>query len=177
MAEAATKLAVKTGRTAERPAAPDVWRPFETLRREMNRLFDEFDGSWTPFKRWGLNLEPFTRREAAWSAAPVVDIVEREKEYEITAELPGLDANDVEVKVSNGALTIKGEKKEEREEKKKDFYLSERRYGAFQRSFTLPDGIDADKIEATLKKGVLTVVLPKTAEAQKREKKIAVKAA
>jgi len=69
----------------------------------------------------------------------------------------------------------KGEKKEEKEERKKDYHLSERRYGAFQRSFTVPDGIDADKIDATFKDGVLTVSLPKTAEAQKKEKQITIK--
>ncbi|TIX36045.1 MAG: Hsp20 family protein, partial [Mesorhizobium sp.] len=74
-------------------------------------------------------------------------------------------------------LTIKGEKKEEKEEKDNDYYLSERRYGSFQRSFQLPEGVDADKIDATFAKGVLTVKLPKTAEAQKAEKKITVKAA
>jgi HSP20 family protein len=74
-------------------------------------------------------------------------------------------------------LTIKGEKQEQKEEKKKDYFLSERRYGSFERSFRLPDGVDANKIAATIKKGVLTVTLPKTAEAQKPEKKIEVKAA
>ncbi|MHC2791871.1 HSP20 family molecular chaperone IbpA [Mesorhizobium jarvisii] len=77
----------------------------------------------------------------------------------------------------NHTLTIKGEKQEEKEEKDKDYYLSERRYGSFQRSFQLPDGVDADKIDASFTKGVLTVKLPKTAEAQKAEKKITVKAA
>ena len=71
-------------------------------------------------------------------------------------------------------VTIKGEKRDEKEEKKKDYYLSERRYGSFQRSFGVPDGVDADKIAATFKNGVLTVTLPKTAEAQKSEKKIAI---
>src|SRR5690606_41318480 len=102
---------------------------------------------------------------------------EKEKEYEITAELPGIDEKNVEIKLANGTLTIKGEKKEEKEEKQKDYHLSERRYGSFQRSFPLPEGIDTDKVEATFAKGVLTVKLPKTVEAQKAEKKITVKAA
>jgi len=91
--------------------------------------------------------------------------------------LPGLDASNIDVKYADGRLTIKGEKKEEKEEKKKDYYLSERRYGSFQRSVNLPNGIETDKIEAKFKNGVLTVTLPKTAEAQKSEKKITVKAA
>ena len=107
---------------------------------------------------------------------PAVDVAEKDKEYEITAELPGMDESNIEVKLSNGMLTITGEKKEEKEEKKKDYYLSERRYGSFERSFQLPEGVDADKIEAKFTKGVLKVVLPKTAEAQKSVKKIAVKA-
>lgn len=83
----------------------------------------------------------------------------------------------VEVKVANGVLTIKGEKNEEKEEKKKDYYLQERSFGSFQRSFELPEGVDLDKIEASFKKGVLIVKLPKKAEAQKPAKKIEVKAA
>ena len=92
-------------------------------------------------------------------------------------ELPGLDEKNVEIKLSNHTLTIKGEKKEEKEEKDKDYYLSERRYGSFQRSFQVPEGVDTGKIDASFSKGVLTVKLPKTAEAQKAEKKITVKAA
>ena len=79
--------------------------------------------------------------------------------------------------VANGGLTIKGEKREEKEEKQKDYYVSERRYGSFERHFGLPEGVDANKIEATFKNGVLKVTLPKTAEAQKSAKKIEVKAA
>ncbi len=75
-----------------------------------------------------------------------------------------MDEKDIEVNVANGALTIKGEKKEEKEEKQKDYYVSERRYGSFERYFELPDGVDAGKIEAAFKNGVLRVTLPKTAK-------------
>ena len=112
-----------------------------------------------------------------WPVAPAIDLAEKEKEFEITAELPGLDDKNVEIKVANNTLTIRGEKTEEKEEKEKDYHLSERRYGSFQRSFTLPDGVDADKIEASFAKGVLTVRLPKTEEAQKSVKTTAVKSA
>ena len=91
--------------------------------------------------------------------------------------MPGLDEKDIEVKLANGGLTIKGEKAEEKEEKKRDYYLHERRFGSFERSFRVPQGVDQDKIEASFRKGVLTVMLSKTAKAQKAEKKIAVKAA
>ena len=101
---------------------------------------------------------------------------ETDKAYEITAELPGIDEKNVEVSLADGGITIKGEKKEETEEKKKDYYVSERRYGSFDRYFTLPEGVDANKIEASFKNGVLKVTLPKTAEAQKPAKKIEVKA-
>jgi HSP20 family protein len=113
----------------------------------------------------------------SWAPAPAVDIVEGDKAYEISAELPGMDEKSIEVKLTNEGLTIKGEKHEEKEEKKKDFYLQERRFGSFERSFRLPEGVDTEKVEANFKKGVLTVTLPKTPAAQQAEKKIAVKAA
>jgi HSP20 family protein len=180
MAEAATKLPVKTEKKATEPtSATQAWRPVEGLRREIDRLFDDFGiGSWSsPFRRSIFGGEPFWRRELSWTSAPAVDITESDKAYEIMAELPGMDEKNIEVKVVNGNLKIEGEKQEEKEEKKKDYYLHERRFGSFQRSFQLPEGVDADKIEATFKKGVLTVTLPKKAEAQKPAKKIDVKAA
>lgn len=179
MADNATKLAVKheDKKAAPTPATREWW-PFESLRREIDRLFDDFDqGSWrNPFRGSAFDMEPSRKRRMTLDIAPAVDIAERDKEYEITAELPGLDENDLEVKLANGTLTIRGEKKEEIEEKKKDYYLSERRYGSFQRSFPVPEGVDSDKIEARFKKGVLTVTLPKTAESLKKEKKISVNA-
>ncbi len=149
------------------------------MRREIDRLFEDFErGSWRlPFRHSVFNIEPFWRRELTWGAAPAVDIVERDNAYEVTAELPGLDEENIEVKVINGGLTIKGEKQEEKEEKKKDYYLHERHFGSFERCFGVPDGVDTDKIEANFKKGVLTVTLPKKPEAQKPAKKIEVKAA
>jgi HSP20 family protein len=176
MAEAATKLPEKTeGRTAE-PVSALRASPLESLRREIDRLFEDW-GFWaSPVRPSMFAAEPFWRRELTWGAAPAVDIAESDKAYEITAELPGLDEKNIEVKLANGTLTIKGEKQEEKEEKKKDYYLHERHFGSFERCFRVPEGVDANKIEARFKKGVLTVTLPKTPEAQKAEKKIAVKA-
>jgi HSP20 family protein len=106
-----------------------------------------------------------------------VDIVEKDNAYEVTAELPGMDEKNIEVKLDNGGLTIKGEKQEEKEEKRKGYHLQERRFGSFERYFAVPEGVDTDKIEASFKKGLLTVTLPKKPEAQKPAKKIDVKAA
>jgi HSP20 family protein len=93
----------------------------------------------------------------------------KDNAFEITAELPGLEAKNIELNLTDDVLTIKGEKKEEKEEKTKDRYVSERRYGSFRRSVQLPSSVDASKIEANCKSGVLTVTLPKTAEAQKKQ--------
>lgn len=176
MAEAATKLPVKTAEP--KASAPEAWHPFETLHREIDRLFDDFGrGLWrSPFRHPMFDIEP------SWSrgmqvTVPAVDIVEKDNGYEITADLPGMDEKNVEVQLSNGNLTIRGEKKEEKEEKKKDFYLQERHFGSFERTFGVPEGVDVDKIEANFKKGVLTITLPKKPEAQKPAKKIDVKAA
>ncbi len=171
-----TKLPVRNEERKAPGLAP--WRPFESLRQEIDRLFEDFDGGmWrSRFARPMFNLQPSWARESTW-AMPAVDVAETNRGYEITAELPGMDEKNIEVKFADGILTIKGEKKDEKEEKKKDYYLSERSYGSFQRSFRVPEGVDTDKIEATFKKGVLTLALPKSAEAQKAAKKIDVKAA
>jgi HSP20 family protein len=175
----ATKLPVKTEKTTTPATRTTEWAPFDSLRREIDRLFDEFHpfGWRLPTARSVLGFEMPKLGGDAWTVAPAMDLVEKEKEYEISAELPGIDENNVDIKVTNRTLTIKGEKNEEKEEKQKDYCLSERRYGSFQRSFALPEGVDTDRIEANFVKGVLTVKLPKTAEAQKAEKKITVKAA
>jgi HSP20 family protein len=154
----------------------EVWRPFEALRTEIDRLFDDFGNGF-----WQRPFRSLAALERSWPktpvAAPAVDVAETEKYYEITAELPGMNEKNIEVNLANGGISIKGEKKEETQEKKKDYTVSERRYGSFERYFALPDGVDANKIEASFKNGVLKVMLPKTAEAQKAAKKIEVKTA
>jgi HSP20 family protein len=157
----ATRLPVKTEKKAP-VAAPAQWMPFETLRREIDRIFNSFRLG-IPFRR-ALEVELPWRRETNWGIAPAFDVAEKDKEYEITAVLPGMDEKNIEIKLSNGTLTIRGEKKKEKEELEKDNCLSERRYISFTRSFPVPLGVDTGKIEATLAKGVLTVKLPKTAE-------------
>ena len=173
MAQTASKVPVTQEKTAAPSPTLQPWQPLEGLHREIDRLFDSFGRGWPSFNCSLFEAEPLWQRSIA---APAVDVTEDEKAYEITAELPGMEEKNIEVQVADGSLTIKGEKKEEKEEKKKDYYLQERHFGSFQRSFALPKGVDTSKIEAAFKKGVLTVTLPKTAEAQKSQKKIEVKA-
>jgi HSP20 family protein len=118
--------------------------PFAQLHRRMNSVFEDFFGR-SSSDLWG---------DAAGEFLPRVDVSETGKEVRITAELPGLDEKDVEVTVTNNMLTIKGEKKVEKEEEEGDYYNSERSYGYFDRTIALPQGIDADNAKAKFKKGV-----------------------
>lgn len=143
------------------------WRPFggelSPFRREMDRLWDRF-----------LSETPFSRvlREE-W--VPSMDVSETKDNFVVKAELPGLEAKDVNVTISGDLLTIKGEKKKEEEEKDEQSYCAERYYGSFQRVFRLPTSVQADKVEATFDKGVLKVSIPKVEEAKKKEIDIKVK--
>jgi|SRR5271166_2415195 len=173
MAQTSAPVEVKQATPAR---MPDVWQSF---RSDMDRLFDRFAGGFgLPSFRRGFDVEPAWRSESSVSlAAPAVDVTEDDKAYKITAELPGLEQKDIDITVSGDMLTLKGEKRYEKEEKDQNRYVSERAYGSFQRSFALPEGVDREKIAADLSKGVLTVTLPKTAQAQKQQNKIDVKAA
>ena len=123
-----------------------------------------------------MEFDPFRRVEGAFRlSAPAVDLVEREKEYVVTAELPGLDEKALEVKLSGDTLTIRGRKEEEHKEERENYRMSERRFGSFQRSLRLPQDVDSEKIDAQFAKGVLTVTLPKSEETLKKQKKIDVK--
>lgn len=141
--------------------------PLEHLRRQIDHLFSDFNRKalHSPFSRNLFEHEPLWSRELFSQGMPAVDINDKGDLYEISAELPGMDEKDVQVKLGKGGLTIQGEKKEEKEDKKKDAYFSERYYGLFKRSFSLPEDVDADRIEASFKKGVLTLSLPKKPEA------------
>jgi HSP20 family protein len=143
--------------------------PFASLQREMNRLFDNFFGGttmspWAPFERG--TAETFN---------PRVNVSETDKEIKVSAELPGMDENDIDVSLTRDTLTIKGEKKEEKEDKGKDYYRMERSYGSFTRSIPLPIEVNTDKVEATFKKGILYVTLPKTVTAIEKTKKVPIK--
>jgi HSP20 family protein len=139
------------------------WEPFKwfsQMQEEMNRRFEEaLQGRW---------LEPFSTK--GWY--PSVDVMETKDEMVIRADLPGMKQSDIDISVSNGILTIKGERKEEKETKEENFYRKERSYGAFSRSMPLPAGVDADKIKASYKEGVLEVKFPKPEETKAKQIKI-----
>jgi HSP20 family protein len=149
---------------SERGVTRATSNPFSALQQEIDRLFEGFSRGFTGFAG-------FPSRELM----PSMDLSETDKEIEISAELPGLEEKDIQLNVSDNVLTIRGEKKNEREETKKDYHLIERSYGSFTRSVQLPDGVNADNIKAVMSKGVLKVTVPKPAPAQ--TKKIDIKAA
>jgi HSP20 family protein len=148
---------------APAPAVQDV---FDVMRGEMNRLFDRFDRGWGGFpqlfgasERVGVGL----------------DVRDDGQAIVIEADLPGVQDKDVTVTLSNGVLNIRGEKRSDREEKKDNYYLSERSFGSFSRSLRLPEGIEEDKVEAKFENGVLRITAPKKAEAAKAERRIEIK--
>jgi len=142
--------------------------PLRTLHEEVDRLFDDF-GRGFPFPRLAESFRG--------TVVPSVDVAETEKEVVITAELPGIDEKEVDVTLADGVLTIKGEKKAEKEEKGKNFHRIERSYGAFSRQVAVPAEVDEDKVKAEFAKGLLTVTLAKKPSAVQSAKKITVKAA
>lgn len=177
MDEKTSKVPIKSEK--ETPSTSERrWEPLIDLREGVGHLFDEFQEGW-PFGAFGRHRKPpsFGSGLTFSVRIPAVDVVDKEKEVELKAELPGMDENDIEVQLSDRLLTISGEKKEEREEGEKEgnYYLSERRYGSFKRSLSIPKGVDLEKVEASFSKGVLTVTLPKTPEAQESTRKIEVK--
>jgi HSP20 family protein len=140
------------------------WDPFRdmiTLRDRMNRLFEDMP----TFRGEEKDLAA-----SAW--APAVDIYETENEVVLTAEIPGVDEKDIEIKVEDNTLTLRGERKFEKETKEENYHRIERAYGSFFRSFTLPTYVDHDKIEAEHENGVLKIHMPKRAELKPRKVKI-----
>ncbi|WP_285294821.1 Hsp20/alpha crystallin family protein [Aureimonas altamirensis] len=154
---------------ARKDGAPDAKssedNAIATLQREMNHVFENF------WNRVGQIEWPWGSGEAK------SDMVETDKAIEVSIELPGMEMKDIEVTVNDDMLTVKGEKKIERQEEKKGYYLSERSYGAIYRTIPLPPGVDGEKAQASFKNGVLTIKLPQTPEAQAKVRKIAVKEA
>ena len=151
-----------TGEKRNELSRTDV-SPFGALQREIDRLFADFTRGWPTL--------------GAPDLTPRMDVTERDGDIELTAELPGLEEKDVEITLVDNVLTIRGEKKAEKEEKDENRRIVERSYGAFSRSLELPAGIKADDITATMKNGVLAVRLPKPAQTQPEPTKISIKAA
>lgn len=140
----------------------------ESLHRDMDRMFEDF---------WRGMDRPFGQAVSGFGAnMPAIDQSEDDKACYIAVELPGVDEKDVDVSLADNVLTISGERKSEKEEKEKNYYLKECSYGSFRRSITLPAEVDDKKIKATFDKGVLKITLPKSTAAQKKAKRIAISA-
>jgi HSP20 family protein len=161
---------------------PEVLHPLETLRQDIESMFDRYLRNWPSvgqLLQWP-EFEPFRSLEIPerlkhWGATPRIDVSETDKSYELTAEIPGMEEKDVEVTLTENMLTINGEKHEEREEKEKNYHVRERRYGSFHRTFTVPPDVDANKISAQFAKGVLTVSLPKTKKPRGKRRQISIR--
>jgi len=141
--------------------------PFLSLHREVNRLFDD------TFREFGSGLSSLGASSAFANGWPSLEVSDDDKQLIVTAEMPGLEEKDVEVLLDDGVLTLKGEKRSEMEDKDKQF--SERYYGHFERRIPLGYDIEQDKVDARFKNGVLTVTLPKSANAQSQVRRIAIK--
>jgi len=120
----------------------------DSFRKNIDKLFDDF-----------FFLTPTSLFKSDWE--PTVDVEEDEKSIRVKAEMPGIDEKDLDVRIENNVLTLTGEKKEERKEEKKNYIFSERKFGSFSRSISLPESVKTDKIKAVFKKGVLNIEIPK----------------
>lgn len=161
-----SNVEISKPRTAPAPRRTGV---FDALHEEMDRVFERFERGWP---RWPSLLQDANGGDVMMAS---LDVHEDDKSLTVEAELPGVDEKDLAVTLTNGILTIRGEKKQEREEKKENYYLNERSFGSFERSVRLPDTIDENKVEARFEKGVLKVTAAKRPEAVKAEKKIEIK--
>lgn len=167
---------VQANKTNGAPAPTDPWSAF---RAEMDQLFDRFSGGFGfPALRRMTEAMPMWRPAANMAVVtPAVDITEDEQAFKLVAEMPGMSENDVEISVEDGMLVLRGEKQQQKEDKQPNYRLTERTYGAFERSFDMPDSVDVEKIAAEFGKGILTVTLPKKPGAVADVEKIEVKPA
>lgn len=186
MATKAENIPLKKERATEQKGEVNEagYAPLMSLRQQVDRLFDQFlDEGW---------MRPMTGFAGIWDSplfksramhmrglmeSPRTDMSESDKEYELSIELPGMSEKDVEVTVKDNMVTLKGEKKSERETMEKDYHIAERSYGSVRRSFSMPADVDANKVAASFSKGLLTLHLPKTKEARSKPHKIEVKGA
>jgi HSP20 family protein len=160
-------MAQKTKEAETRAISP--WRPFMDLtrwEREMDRMMEDFVGRRS---RWPSLWSGEPGRELI---SPAIDIYEENDDIVVTAELPGMTKDDIEVDVADSHLTLKGEKKKDEKIEEEDYFACERSHGAFHRSLELPAHVQADKVTASFKNGVLEIRLPKTEEAKTKEIKV-----
>jgi len=182
MARKAKEKAVdKTKEKASVPAAPEARHPLTDLRDEIDRVFDRAFRGWPHFGGLLTDWDPFRDVGSVFGARPFgrfpqTDIKEGDKDFSVTIELPGVALEDLDLAITDNTLTVKGEKRSEREEQEKGHHLKERSYGRFERSFRLPEEANPDKIDASFENGVLKIRLPKRSEARKKARKISVKA-
>jgi HSP20 family protein len=175
----AKKAKTKVTKKAATPAPvtePELLRPISSLRDQIEDVFDRYFSQWPDLwphrgRLWDFDTDFGSK---LFERAPSVDLSETDKGYQVSAELPGMDEKDIEISITGDMLTIKGEKREEREEDKKDYHLKERRYGKFHRSLRLPQDVNANNISAAFDKGVLSVQLPRRGSAKKKGRKISI---
>lgn len=150
----------------------EIWRPFRELSpiREFERMRRDMDRLWDSF----FEERPRRKGEEVGEWLPSLDVSETKNNLVVKAELPGMDPKDIDISLNEGILTIKGERKQEKEEKEENYHLIERSYGSFTRSVRLPGEVKSEMISASYKDGVLKVTLPKSEEAKKKEIKIKV---
>jgi HSP20 family protein len=156
---------------AQRQTPPAVRRidPFDALQQEIDRVFDRFND----FRTWpAIFSESWPTVLSERTFSPSMEVIETDNAIEVATELPGMDEKDVEISVADGMLTIRGEKKLEKDEKKKNYHLIERSYGSFERAIAVPQGVDASKVKAQMTKGVLKVQIPKPAAAKAQQVRI-----
>ncbi|MGE0702065.1 MAG: Hsp20/alpha crystallin family protein [Hyphomicrobiaceae bacterium] len=139
-----------------------------TMRADLDRVFDRFERGWPSLASFGMP----SRLAGESGLEASLDVREEGDKLVIEADLPGVDDKDVSLTLAGGVLTIKGERRSERDEKKDSYHIAERSFGRFERSLRLPDGVDENAIQATFEKGVLKIVAPKRPEAVRSERKI-----
>lgn len=170
------KSTAETGKTPAVKTPPSAL-PLSMLRDDIDRAFDRMFADWPKFGelmgRGFFDDDTFFPKPGV--ATPTVDFSEDDKSYRIEAELPGVDESDVEVTVRDNRLFLRGEKKSEKEKEDENVHMSERRYGSFERTFQLPDDVNADKIKAKFSNGILKLKLPKSPKGKSKERKISVK--
>ena len=140
------------------------WRPrsyVPSVSNEIDRAFDRMVRNW---------VSPVSFSEFDWN--PVIDVSESDNDFVVKAEVPGVDAKDVDISIDNNNLIISGEKKQEQEEKDRNYYRLERSYGSFRRSFALPADVDVERIKASSKDGVISIVIPKSGEKKSRKARL-----